>query len=143
MIPGFDKEMEGFLTLPYEDRVKEGRIVVSKIFEMCKKGGLSEEDTFLFFRFFTKLFVSADQVLNGQEYDYFIDITGFNIDKVEFLNMVNYGADPDFIDDCIELIKMCNKEERAIVCLYGALLTVSDGKLSIKEIEIIERLLEA
>lgn len=104
------------------------------------EGGIRPDDIPSVIADFTKLLVSADQVCNDQEYEFFKAVTGAELTSDEFYTLTNGGADDDFVEDAFGLIDILDEHDREALVCYAAALLSYDKSFKVSEFKLLDRI---
>lgn len=129
------------LKLSPKDKVLIARGALKTIIEYSKKIGASKEDINTLIVNFTKLFVSSDVTLVGDEYSFFKAVVGSEISPKDFSEMTDYGSDPEFVEASLEFIGQLPLEVREAVLTYGMMVMACDENINYQESDLIKRIL--
>ena len=129
------------LNLSPKDKVLIARGALKTIIEYSQKIGASKEDINTLIANFTKLFVSSDVTLVGDEYSFFKAVVGSQISPKDFSEMTDYGSDPEFVEASLEFIGQLPLEVREAVLTYGMMVMACDENINYQESDLIKRIL--
>lgn len=129
------------LNLSPKDKVLIARGALKTIIEYSKRIGASKEDINTLIANFTKLFVSSDVTLVGDEYSFFKAVVGSEISPKDFSEMTDYGSDPEFVEASLEFIGQLPLEVREAVLTYGMMVMACDENINYQESDLIKRIL--
>ncbi len=129
------------LNLSPKDKVLIARGALKTIIEYSQKIGASKEDINTLIANFTKLFVSSDVTLVGDEYSFFKAVVGSEISPKDFSEMTDYGSDPKFVEASLEFIGQLPLEVREAVLTYGMMVMACDENINYQESDLIKRIL--
>ena len=129
------------LNLSPKDKVLIARGALKTIIEYSQKIGASKEDINTLITNFTKLFVSSDVTLVGDEYSFFKAVVGSQISPKDFSEMTDYGSDPEFVEASLEFIGQLPLEVREAVLTYGMMVMACDENINYQESDLIKRIL--
>ena len=129
------------LNLSPKDKVLIARGALKTIIEYSQKIGASREDINTLIANFTKLFVSSDVTLVGDEYSFFKAVVGSEISPKDFSEMTDYGSDPEFVEASLEFIGQLPLEVREAVLTYGMMVMACDENINYQESDLIKRIL--
>lgn len=129
------------LNLSPKDKVLIARGALKTIIEYSQKIGASKEDINTLIANFTKLFVSSDVTLVGDEYSFFKAVVGSEISPKDFSEMTDYGSDPEFVEASLEFIGQLPLEVREAVLTYGMMVMACDENINYQESDLIKRIL--
>ena len=129
------------LNLSPKDKVLIARGALKTIIEYSQKIGASKEDINTLIANFTKLFVSSDATLVGDEYSFFKAVVGSEISPKDFSEMTDYGSDPEFVEASLEFIGQLPLEVREAVLTYGMMVMACDENINYQESDLIKRIL--
>lgn len=129
------------LNLSPKDKVLIARGALKTIIEYSEKIGASKEDINTLIANFTKLFVSSDVTLVGDEYSFFKAVVGSEISPKDFSEMTDYGSDPEFVEASLEFIGQLPLEVREAVLTYGMMVMACDENINYQESDLIKRIL--
>lgn len=122
------------------ERVAFGQLAVKKIVQGFSAGGLDARRINIALTNFVRLFVSADRNCVNDEWSYFKAVTGTDISTEEFYNKTNGGADPQFVEACMEFIDILTPEDRQAVALFCAAFLACDENITESEYNLLERI---
>ena len=128
--------------LPPKDKVEIARQAMVEINQYLESINCTEEQIAMFIANLTRLFVAIDTRTVEDEYDFFLAVTRANITPSYFIQMVEDGSDPKFINDTINLIKSFDHDVRVSVLTYGMMFMSCDDYFHFKETALIKRFLE-
>ena len=129
------------LNLSPKDKVLIARGALKTIIEYSQKIGAFKEDINTLIANFTKLFVSSDVTLVGDEYSFFKAVVGSEISPKDFSEMTDYGSDPEFVEASLEFIGQLPLEVREAVLTYGMMVMACDENINYQESDLIKRIL--
>ena len=129
------------INLSPKDKVLIARGALKTIIEYSQKIGASKEDINTLIANFTKLFVSSDVTLVGDEYSFFKAVVGSEISPKDFSEMTDYGSDPEFVEASLEFIGQLPLEVREAVLTYGMMVMACDENINYQESDLIKRIL--
>ena len=129
------------LNLSPREKVDIARRALQEINQYLKKLKLSDEQVTLFVVNITKLFVSADNRKEDDEYYFFSAVIEADISQEYFDKMVEGGDDPKFINDTIAAVKTFDPDARLAVLTYGMMIMACDDYIHFKETDIVKRLM--
>ena len=129
------------LNLSPKDKVLIARGALKTIIEYSQKIGASKEDINTLIANFTKLFVSSDVTLVGDEYSFFKAVVGSEISPKDFSEMTDYGSDPEFVEASLEFIGQLPLDVREAVLTYGMMVMACDENINYQESDLIKRIL--
>jgi len=129
------------LNLSPKDKVLIARGALKTIIEYSQKIGASKEDINTLIVNFTKLFVSSDVSLVGDEYSFFKAVVGSEISPKDFSEMTDYGSNPEFVEASLKFIAQLPPEVREAVLTYGMMVMACDDNINYQESDLIKRIL--
>ena len=129
------------LNLSPKDKVLIARGALKTIIEYSQKIGASKEDINTLIANFTKLFVSSDVTLVGDEYSFFKAVVGSEISPKDFSEMTDCGSDPEFVEASLEFIGQLPLDVREAVLTYGMMVMACDENINYQESDLIKRIL--
>ena len=133
--------LESISGLSNEEKVQLGCESVARFLQGLVKGGIKKEDAPNCLIALTKLFVSADQSCNGDEYSYFRAVTGLNLTPDQFFELTNGGRDPEFMKACFEFLNILNSDDRIAAIIYGCCLLSCDDNVNLKELDLLNQII--
>lgn len=105
-----------------------------------KKSGTSDENITYFILLLVKLLVSADQVCDIKEYNFFVKTTGIHIEKEKFFELTNGGANPSFKEEMMETLAKFGEEELYNVAQYAIAFLACDSELNRGELMLLDEI---
>ena len=140
MATELEQIIDEILEMDIAERVAFGRTALQRFIKGLHAGGLDNDHINRAISNFTKLFVSADRSCHGDEYSYFKAITGVDMSPTDFFKLTNNGADPKFIEACMQFVNILHANDRMAVALYGAALLACDEKVTDNEKELLAKI---
>ena len=128
--------------LPPKDKGEIARQAMFEINQYLESINCTEEQIAMFIANLTRLFVAIDTRTVEDEYDFFLAVTRANITPSYFVQMVEDGSEPKFVNDTINLIKTFDHDARVSVLTYGMMFMSCDDYFHFKETALIKRFLE-
>ena len=125
-----------------KDKVMVARGALGEISKYLDSIGCTSEQISALIINATRLFVSADRRTVNDEFAIFKAITEAKIDANYFYNMTNNGADPEFVEATLDLVKTFSHDARVAVLSYGLMIMSADDSIDYKETAIVKRFLE-
>ena len=136
MASELEEFLQGIVDLSDEEKTAFARDCLANMIALLKYNDASEEDCVRLIFGVTKLFVSADRKCSQAEYDFFKNVTGFNITPDEFFEATNYGTDEEFKNALYELLRGTNYEFRKNACMFGATVISCDDVITKEETQL-------
>lgn len=128
------------LNMTKEEKIAYARVALLELNKGMKAGGASNDDITYFLLLLVKLLVSADQVCDIKEYDFFMQTTFIPVEKEKFFEITNGGADPSFKEEMMETLKKFGNEELFNVAQFAVAFLACDNKLEREELMLIDEI---
>lgn len=119
-------------------KINYGKKAISDLMNLLP---LDIESTMAFIEDLIKLLVSADLKCHGREHEYCMATTPIKMDRDEFYEETNCGADPKFKYRIYRFIEQLDNESFARVARFASGLFSYDEEISSEELLLLDELL--
>lgn len=136
--------VDSFNSKSDDELVKLAVHATSNLFEYFESINVSDDEQAGFIIDLFKLFVSADRYVSEQEYALFLRLLNETPDYLsspEFYEMMNGGADKDFIDTMVNKIKALPEEMKLNAVSVGLAIICIDHEVTMPEYDIIYKII--
>ena len=137
--------LQKIVDLSNQDKFDLGVDCIKTIFGIMHDKGYSDEDIAIFIVEITKLFVSANRECSEDEFNFFVDVTGWEeLTFDEFYEITNEGAAKEFFDYvCGKLREIGDDEVVNNAITFGALVISCDDVIEEDELDLFDAVINS
>ena len=130
-----------YLDMSDSSRVNIAAKCVNTTLNYVRSCGVSEDNTIRFLVNLFKLFSSADKSTGNAEHEFFCRVTGTNVSYQDYFDATNYGSNASFVAEMDKIIDNMPTDIKNQTLVFGLCVMACDGKLTVSEQELLNRLL--
>lgn len=135
-----EKIFEEAMKTPYDQRVVRAKENSHTVLEYMKQYGKKEEAATVYLSVIAA-FAGADGRFEEKEYLFLKDVFGFDVEAEKLAVVIRFYNTPSMIDSIEKLMDAASEDIKKAFAMLGVDVCASDGEMSEREKELIERFL--